>query len=142
MELRNIEDMIPNTLRITLRTLLIENVLVNYKIFGGDMTVISLKFGPHVEEPQAEAPMHSHDNKSYQPRVGFFRRKSPASIGRDISRHDAWKSRSYVSTGPCVDIVNTIGKETNTHSSDQHMSCFDGSKTNSAFLDVNKLIQA
>lgn len=129
MEAQTIEDMIPNTLRITLNTLLIENVLINYKIFGGDVTVISLKFGPHMEASAAEPPMHSHNNKPFQPQMQCFRRKSPASIDRDIRRLDTWKSKPYVSAEPCVDIVNTIGEEGKTHDSGQDMSCSDVKQT-------------
>ena len=129
MEAQSIEDMMPNTLRITLKTLLKENVLINYKIFGGEMTVISLKFGIHVEGPTAEPTMHGNHNKPYQPQMQSFKRKSPGSIERDIRRLDMWKSRPYDTPGP---FVNNIDRERNTHGNGLDIS-YSGS-----YCDVSK----
>ena len=94
----NMEDILPITLKNLLIQISQDNVLLNWRIFGGNQTTICIKFeSKQVSISQSSAkvdsPMHS------QP-LAQFRRKSPGSMLRDMNRYTAWQAeRDLVESG-------------------------------------------
>ena len=87
------EDMLPVSLKNILSNILKDNILINWRIFGGEHTIISLKFeSPHADQPIATEESANHS----RPLIQQYRRKSPSSIERDIHRHAEWQSRCGV----------------------------------------------
>ena len=104
----SIDELLPKTLRNTLVLLFEDNVLINYRIFGGETTTISMKF--ESQEPTAAEPI-IHDNHN-KPTLLSYRRKSPSNMNRDLKRLGNWKSRSSAHA------LNSI--QDNNNNSDMH----------------------
>ena len=88
--------MLPISLKVCLNQLLHDSTLVNYRIYGGDYTTISIKFDTVNQHSSGD----SDNDPTYQkPQV--YRRKSQGNIKRDQQRLAQWRSISQQCT-PCV----------------------------------------
>ena len=119
MEL-SLEDILPKNLKNMLVDLLKDNKLLNYRIFGGEYTFISLKFeSPRDSSSHVEAVKHGIPSKQ------VFKRKSQCTVDRDSRRLADWQSGTVLpklNSDVNVDIVNSMKTEVDEAGNDLDMS--------------------
>ena len=76
MEAQTLDDILPKSLKNLLMTTLQDNVILNYRLFAGDHTVISIKF----ESPMLNATAAADAANRINSPIQCYRRKSPASV--------------------------------------------------------------
>jgi len=83
------EDKLPKLLRNTMTDILEDNIIVNWRIYGGNQTTVCIKFEKTLADDNTareDSAMHGWPSPPQ-----YYKRKSLSSVERDMNRRVAWQ---------------------------------------------------
>ena len=87
-----IDNMLPIALQKLLANILLDNTLINWRIYGGNSMVLSIKFeSRHVTNHSAAEEATNHS----RPLMQQYGRKSPCHMRRDRLRYESYRGEPY-----------------------------------------------